>query len=407
MSSAVYLVIVILISLVPIGCGQMIRESMPPQLGGTGQVVLFEKETQEQTCLVNTKLEYVRYPRGLGSTVGEKFVLKILNHTKQAYNMDVRITGINKNTSEVVTRVVKENALVLPKESGGPQCVDLDRGAGGSGALSGRFSYCLKSDVELPANWREFKWAVEAPNCRAVTAQDDQRVAEPKFILMGVCTSLKPCLPMTFSLESGVLEESKLKSRRKKDGSLRVQLLVKGRLTQGISEPEFNYLSLTFGAGKAECPGTMEGVLPVLGFSAEKHPLIATGSGEFMITDERIAVGCRDCVEFIDPESGSVVLRADSPGRDLAALGYQPEQIGYDDHGMLQVKRIFFDKTSKCILAKQNARFEWGGLFDCAKSKRADGPGVLYSEDRHEASQSIWKNAKSKYLMRIQTGTCP
>lgn len=390
MSSATRLIVPVLCSLFIGGCGQIIRETMPPQLGGTGRITLYDKETQGQSCALSTKLQYIRYPTGLGSPVGEQFAVSVFNHTKQTYGTDIQLTGVNQDTGEIFRKEIGNNVLLFPRENGPPY-----------GAVH--------EDLELPvANWRKYNWTVEIPNCRVVTAQEDPRLTEPRQIIPGVCSSFKPCLLMTVNLSKGVMEESTTKVQRDKaNGSLHVKPLVKGRWTQAISTPELNYLSLTFDRKKRDCPGSMEDVLPVLGFSPEGYPLIATGSGEFLITDERVAVGCRDCIELIDPENGNVVYRADSPGRNLGKLGYELERISFDNQGAIYVKHIFADKTSVCVRTQKNGRFEWGGLFDCAPSKTANIPVSVSPTDRPEITQWTLTNARSKYLMRLNTETCP
>jgi hypothetical protein len=71
------------------GCVQIAKESLPPQLGGTGRITLYSKKTQDDACLLRSRFEYVRYPMGIGSPVGEKFVVSIFNETPQTYTAGI------------------------------------------------------------------------------------------------------------------------------------------------------------------------------------------------------------------------------------------------------------------------------------------------------------------------------
>lgn len=150
------------------GCGQIANESLPPQLGGTGSITLYGKDTQDDTCPLRSSVEYVRYPMGLGSPAGEKFVVSVFNETPRAYTSGILLIRTHRTTGALFRKEIESGVTLQPKEDGPPYGVRL-RGPGDIYKYN-IYNYKYESGHELPTeNWRDYRWTVELPDCHVIT----------------------------------------------------------------------------------------------------------------------------------------------------------------------------------------------------------------------------------------------
>lgn len=182
-------------------------------------------------------------------------------------------------------------------------------------------------------------------------------------------------------------------------GRWEVEMLVTGRRA-GDPLRQHSFL-LSVGVAEMDCSGFGRFTVPVVGQSPDGNPIILTDTGEFEMVEDLLGVGCQTCLELIDPDTKKIISEHRTPGWDMDATGFAPEDFAFDDEG-----GYYLRKDNRCLRLHDNQRYETVEMARCEATTVIGDFGQQVEGFHLDSAEWLLKSTHSRSLAKLHAGSC-
>jgi hypothetical protein len=139
----------------------------------------------------------------------------------------------------------------------------------------------------------------------------------------------------------------------------------------------------------------------VVGYTADRDPILLTTMGRFVVRDSVLQVGCPTCGRLLARSGGDTVAFIRTPGWDLPVAGHRHLAFGYGDDGSLYVA------TGRgCVALPLTGDFEMVDEGRCEAANQIGNGGQQVPGFHLDVAEWLLERPGARYLLFIRAGAC-
>jgi hypothetical protein len=171
---------------------------------------------------------------------------------------------------------------------------------------------------------------------------------------------------------------------------------VTGSLDGGPAAQAMTVVGYTDGIA---CSAFGQASVAVVGFTADRQPIVLTSAGPLSLESKGLIVGCPACAQLLSRSGSPGPATAVTPSWDVYLRG-AGGRISYADDGSL-----FVEQGARCLRVPVSGGISEASDDDCAGAEIAD-PGALVPAIPLQRDERLIEAPRSAFVLRLRQSAC-